>query len=688
MSNQRSLSRSFAAGEITPELFGRLDLTAFQTGLATCRNFEALPHGPVANRPGFEFVHAARYAGVKSRLIPFVYSNEQTFAIEFGSLYLRFHTMGGTLLDGSAPYEIATPYLIDDLFELHYVQSSDVLTITHPSYAPRELRRLGALNWQLATIAFTPSISPPTSPTASPTAGTGTAANIDHVYVITSLKETTLEESVASVSATASNDLTLQGAFNDVEWIAATDATRYNVYKLSNGLYGYIGQTATLTFTDDNVLPDTSKTPPELSNPFDIADNYPAAVSYFEQRRVFGGTNNKPQSLAMTRSGTESNLSASIPTRDDDAVLFRIAAREANKIQHIVPLLDLILLTSSAVWRVTSVNSDAITPTSISVKPQSYVGASSVQPIATGSSLLYAQARGGRVREVSYSQDSMGRVGYGNIDVTLMAPHLFDFKTITDMAFARTPYPVLWCVSSDGRLLGLTYVPEQKVLGWHQHDTDGLFESVCVVPEGNEDAVYVVVKRSVNGSEVRYVERLHTRQFTTLADAFFVDSGLTYDGTAATVISGLTHLEGKTVNILADGAVMPQQIVRQGRVTLQEAASLAHIGLPITADIKTMPIAVEQIGAFGQGRPKNINKVYLRVSRSSGVFAGPDLAHLREFKQRTTETYGTPPALIESEEIEIQCDPSWNQNGHIFVRQIDPLPLTITSMCLEGAFGG
>jgi hypothetical protein len=687
MSNPRTLSRSFAAGEITPELYGRLDLASYQTGLSTCRNFITLPHGPAANRPGTEFVLEVKNSAKRTRLVTFAYSTTQTFALEFGEFYVRFHTLGGTLLSGSAPYEVVTPYVEADLFDLHFVQSADVLTITHPNYAPRELRRLGATNWTLTTISFVPSINAPTGQAAAATAGTGTASPIDHVYVITSLAADTLEESVASGTCTANNDLALDGAYNTVTWSAATSATRYNIYKKSNGLFGYIGQTSELTFKDDNIIPDVSRTPPELSNPFSSASNYPGAVSYYEQRRTFAATANKPQNVWLTRSATESNLSASIPVRDDDAISFRIAAREANSIRHIVPLSELILLTSSAEWKVTSVNSDALTPTSLQVKPITYVGASNVQPVVTGSSLLYPAAKGGRLRELVYTQSATGAVGYSNTDVSLMAPHLFDFKTISDLAFARTPYPVVWAVSSDGTLLGLTYVPEQKVAGWHRHDTDGVFESVCVVTEGNEDALYVVVNRTINGVQKRYVERMHSRQFDDLADAFFVDCGLTYEGAPASTISGLSHLEGKTVAILADGAVHPPETVVGGAISLVEPASKVTIGLPITADLETLPLAYDQAPAFGQGRPKNVSKVFLRVYRSSGVFAGPDANNLREYKQRTTEVYGAPPALV-TDEIEVMLSSSWNASGKVFVRQTDPLPLTVTAMTIEAAVGG
>jgi hypothetical protein len=240
-------------------------------------------------------------------------------------------------------------------------------------------------------------------------------------------------------------------------------------------------------------------------------------------------------------------------------------------------------------------------------------------------------------------------------------------------------------VSTAGKLLGITYVPEHNVGAWHQHDTDGTFESCCVVSEGNEDHLYVVVKRTIGGVTKRYVERMASRQFVDPADAFFVDSGLTYDGTPVDEISGLGHLEGKTVNILADGAVHPQRVVTGGSITLDVEASVIHVGLPIIADMQTLPLAFET-EAYGQGRVKNVNQVWLRVFRSSGIFVGPTPDDLVEAKQRTTEPYGAAPEL-KSEEINVMVTPTWADSGSVYVRQSDPLPLTIVAMTLEVAIG-
>lgn len=682
MPNVRTLQRSFSGGEVTPELYGRIDDAKYQVGAGKMRNFIALPQGPAVNRPGFAFVREVKDSTKRVRLIPFTYSTTQTMVIELGAGYFRFHTQGATLMNGSVPYEIANPYAESDLFDIHYVQSADVLTLVHPNHAPRLLRRLGALNWQLVNETFGSIVSAPGAPSVS---GSGfTTVKYNYTYVVTAVDSDLISESPASASTTVGSNLYETGCTNTISWSAVSGASRYNVYKLQGGLYGYIGQTSGTSIIDDNIAPDLSKTPPIYETVFDSTGNYPGAVSYFEQRKCFAGTTNKPQNIWMTKSGTESSMSYSLPVRDDDRISFRVAAREANTIRHIVPLTQLLLLTSSAEWRVSSVNSDAITPSTISVRPQSYVGASNVQPVIINNTLMYCAARGGHVRELAYNWQASGFI---TGDMSLRATHLFDTFDIADMTYAKAPQPIVWFVSTSGKLLGLTYVPEQQVGAWHQHDTDGAFETCTTVAEGGEDFLYVIVRRTINGVSKRYVERMATRLFATPADAFFVDCGATYNGVPNDVISGLSWLEGKTVNILADGAVHPQRVVTGGSITLDIEASKIQIGLPIEADLQTLPLAMQVDGGFGQGRYKNVNKAWLRVYRSSGIFIGPNPENLVEAKQRTVELYGSPPAL-KSEEIQVMLTPTWADNGQVYIRQSDPLPLTIVSLTLEVALGG
>lgn len=678
--NTRTYKASFNGGELTPEFFGQIGDAKFQTGLALCRNFVVKPQGPIENRAGFAFVREVKNSAKAVRLLPFTFSTTQTMILELGAGYFRFHTQGATVLNGDAPYEIANPYAEVDLFNIHTTQSGDVLTLVHPKYPPMELRRLGATNWALAPINFTPTVVPPSNVTA--TASPGGTGVLMH-YVVTTLSSDGLTQSVASIAGDCYNNIYAVGAYNTISWTApagsTTGTTQYLVYKYVGGTYGYIGRTTETSLVDDNIAADMSITPPSYDQVFQAPGDYPAATNYYEQRRVFGGTNNAPQKIWGTRSGTESDMSYSLPTKDDDRIAFRIAALQANTIRHVVPLSDLLVLTSSAEFRVTSINTDALTPTSFSVKPQSYIGASNVQPVIINSNLLYGAARGGHMREMAYSRDANG---YMSGDLSLRSIHLFDDYELVDMAYAKAPIPIVWAVSSSGKLLGLTYVPEQQVGAWHQHDTDGVFESCAVVAEGREDVLYVVVRREIAGVQRRYVERLASRKFGALANAFFVDSGATYSGEPTTTISNLTWLEGKSVSILADGAVHPQRVVTDGAIILDNAASLVHVGLPITADAKTLPLAAQIDTGYGQGRVKNVNKVWMRVVGSSGIFAGPSVDKLVQFKQRTTEPYGTAPAL-RTDEIELDVRPDWGNDAAIVVRQSDPLPITITSMSME-----
>lgn len=752
---QRPLVRSFAGGEITPELFARLDLSKYQTGLALCSNFWVLPHGPAQNRPGLAYVLEVRDSTQTARLIPFAYNTAQTFALEFNGSFIRFHTQGGTLLEAAknitaitnanpakltiaahgyttgqwaqlagitgitalngrfvkvtvvdannvtiaAPdgtgidttfspgfggagnaarvYEIASPYAAADLFDLHYTQSADVLTLVHPGYAPRELRRLGATNWTLTAISFVPTVLAPTSVTATPTGAGATS----YSYVVTSVTQTGFEESTASTpAATCTNDLTLAGHSNAVTWAAATGAIRYNVYKLQNGLYGYIGQTDGLTFTDGNITADVSSTPPLLNNPF--TTDWPGAVGYFEQRRIFAGTPLKPQNVWMTKSATESNLQYSIPTRDSDSIGFRVTSHDANTIRHIVALPVLVMLTSGGEWDVVTANSDVMTPASVKPVQQDAQGANNAQPLVVGKQVIYAQAAGCRVRQLSYTWQSQG---YVSEDLSVMAPHLTDTYTITDMAYRKAPYKMGWFVRSDGVLLGLTYLPEQQVVGWHQHGTQGAFESVCAVAESGETALYTVVKRTINARTVRYVERLASRVIATPADAFFVDSGTTYSGAPAATLSGLWHLIGQTVSVLGDAAVYPPQVVAaDGTITLPHTVSKAQIGLPITARLQLLPLAYEAAPAFGSGYMQNVNKAWLRLFQSSGVWVGPSFDKLYPMKQRTTEPYDSPPALL-SGVYEFTVEPKWGLDATVCIQQQDPLPVTLQAVTLDVA---
>lgn len=821
MSSSSVMQRSFSGGEIAPALGARTDQVKYATGLRVCRNFIVARGGGVFNRPGTRFVAEVKDSSKAVRLIKFVFNAEQTYVLEFGHLYMRVFRAGAAVdvagddapdawdggtayvlgdLAGDAGvsyycilghtnqqppngtywypltdhiYEIPTPYEEGDLADLHTVQSADVVTIAHPSHAPRQLARYGHTRWTLTAISFAPTQQPPTSPIATK----GGAGALTFDYRVTAVAEETYEESLPTATASATSAAApSSSAPHVISWTApAGGAAEYNVYKALNGVYGYIGVAQGLTFNDTGITADVSRTPPTARNPFDGAGKYPSVVTYFQQRLTFAASDNEPEKVWMSKTANFHNFTVSSPLQDDDAVTFTVTGRSVNAIRHVVDIGKMILLTGGGEWTAEGDEAGVIRPSAINLRQQSYQGAAggSLAPIIVGNSLLYCQARGSVVRDLRYSLETDG---YAGNDLTVFASHLFDGPpgyTIATWDYQQIPHSVVWACRSDGALLGMTYLREHQVWGWHRHDTtDGQFEQVCCVPEGDEDAVYVVVCREVDGSSVRYVERMATRRVADVVDAFFVDAGLSYDGRnadagltmtlsggstwsftedltltssasffaeaeignaivltvdgvtlrltitayssatevtvradrnvpepfrdtaiadwsrAVDVVAGLDHLEGCTVSVLADGNVEPQAVVADGQITLQRPCSVIHVGLPITADIETLNMDMPP-GAGGTlaDKPKLITRVSLLVESSRGIYVGPDAEHLFEHKQRETENYGDPIALATGA-IEVPVESVWNDNGRIFIRQADPLPLTVLAAVPSLTAGG
>jgi hypothetical protein len=414
--------------------------------------------------------------------------------------------------------------------------------------------------------------------------------------------------------------------------------------------------------------------------------DYPSSVCYFEQRRVFGGTRLYPQGVWATRTGTESDLNYSIPSRTDDSIAFEVASRRATPIRHLVPMGHLVALTDAAEYRLTPLQSDVWGPETVSSRLQGSNGASSVRPVASGDRLVYCAARGGRVREMGFDAASQGFAGH---DLSLRAAHLFEGYDIVDMAEMKAPHPIVWCVSSSGDLLGLTFLPDQHVAGWHKHTLSGEVESCCVVSEDDEDRLYVVVKRTiqtaVNPGVKRYIERLSPFKFGDLENAVFVDSALTQTITGTTV-SGLSYLEGETVDAFADGAYDGEHTVTSGAITLNTSVTSATVtvGYPIASTLRTMPFTAQMVG-WGSGRRKNVERVDVRVAESMPFEAGP-----------STDTDELAPLGVEwatagelqNGVAEVPVYGEWNADGQITIYQDEPYPLTVVGITLHVALGG
>lgn len=765
------LQPSFAAGELSPSLYSRVDLARYQIGLKTCRNFVVMAQGGIRNRAGTRFVDLTT-SNLRCRLIRFKFSIDDACVLVFGANTMRVVRNGAYILSGGIPYQISTPWSLADVDQLNYTQSADVMTFVHTSHRPRELKRFANDNWTLTEPNYVPAIAAPASATA--VAATGTGATQNWTYQVTAVYDdaNSLEESLP-VTSNAVTVYNSDGFTATISWAPVGTATYYNVYKDRSGagVYQFTGRASTTSLIDRNILPTVGDGPPTGLDPFVGAGNYPGAVGYYQQRKVYGGTLNRPQTSWFSRAGVFNNFGYSTPQKDDDAITWTMASNEVNRIMNYLPLRQLITLTNGAEWSIQGGTSGFSSKT-INGDPQSYNGSGYVRPVVLNDTAMYLQNNGRSVYGLNYSLESDG---LSSDDLTIWSKHLFRDYGITDWSYqGRNNESIVWCVRSDGGFLGLTYLRKQDVIAWHRHDTDGIVESICSVPEGSDDVVYMVVQRTASPGIVNHcIESMQTREIPLLpgsterdiAMGFFVDCGLTYNGRAlstqiatlttastaggdapwmypqpltinlsgpffsapdnettilltgtdgetvrvqitalptastATVIpqsivpaslrgiaaarwararttfSGLSHLEGHLVSILADGNVAPQEVVTGGSVTIEDPSGVVHIGLPYVSDAETLRINLTGQETLND-KHKTVTSVMLIVDESRGIFAGKDADNLFEFKQREFEDYNDPVDLL-SGEAQISITNDWDGQGQVFIRQTDPLPLTI-----------
>ncbi len=615
--------RSFVGGEIAPVLYARPDLQKVATGVRTMRNVFVGKAGGAYNRPGTNFICEVKDSTKTVRLIPFEFSDDQTYMLEFGDEYMRplrsgsqqydltltitgisnanpgvvtytgtdpangdevyisgvigalgqyvnnrnfrvanvntgantfelntlagaaFTTVGlgsyGSAGTAKRVYTIVSPYDYLDLPNLKFVQSADVITITHPSYEVKRLSRSGHTSWSFAsggqpgqpTSYYLPSINPPTAATA--TNSPGTAA----YFYITAIKDGTFEESwVSAGSFITTATFPASGANVTVGWTASTGAVRYNIYKETYQGFGFIGTTTAVSFVDGGIVQDFTRQPPMIASAllFDATGEYPAATGLCQQRLALGGANNTPQQLRMSVIGSHMNFTQQVPTQDDSPICINVGGVKGGTIRHIVDAGKTLVFTSSGEYALGDDSSGVITPESTGQKQLSANGSSHLAPILVNGGVLYVQDRGNTVLSLGLGSD-----GIGNDDLTIFASHLLEGKELVDWTYQQIPNSIVWAVRDDGELLGMTYNQKQGILAWHHHDFDGTVENVCAINEGTEHAVYLVIKRTINSATKRYIERLATRFVTeaTIEDAVFMDCTQAYDGrnTVATTMT-------------------------------------------------------------------------------------------------------------------------------------------------------
>lgn len=740
MPTESTFQRAFAGGELAPALAARADQAKYITGLRTCRNFIVLRSGGVANRPGTRYVNETKTSSVATFLLRYVSEIAgDSVLIEAGPGYLRFYKNGGLVtLAGVVAWNGATNYAIGDIalsggvnyycIKAHlnhvppnatywyampanilevptpfgtagfkWVQSGNVITMTSHLVPPYELVYASLTHWAIQAVTTAPAIDPPTA-----LAGVaGAAGTRSFTYVVTAAAVGSYEESTKSASFQINTAAApTPAAPNTLSWTPpAQAAAEYYIYldDTGNGTFGFIGTaTGLTTFADPGLTPDYTLTPPLPRILFAATDDYPASAAYYQQRRFFANTNHNPDAIWGSRIGLYSNFNISSPLQDDDAITFRIAGNEHNPVRNMLGLKTLNVLTDAGVWTVGQPK-QALSPGNLPADQETYAGTADLRPVVIGNAILYLQARGAIIRDLQFDLQVEGLAGR---DMTLFASHLFNGFTIDAMDFQQTPNSIVWVCRSDGTLLGLTYIREQEIWGWHRHDTGaaGKFEDVCVVPEPGEDTTYVMVRRTINGFTKRYIEKLERREILNFnVDSFFVDAGLTYNGAPATSIGGLAHLEGQIVAVVGDGRVIfngdptaanaAAFTVTAGVVpALLPASSVIHAGLPIRyAEIETLDLDVE--GAEIRPKKKRVASLNVLIENSVRTWsAGPTAARLVPVQLNPAEGGLAGVAFTGQEEISLSSD--FNDYGRVLIRHTDPLPLTILGLLPNVQIGG
>ena len=646
---------SFVSGELGPKLDGRTDFDKYNSGCKKLENFLVHPQGAATRRVGTQFISEVKDSTKKTRLIPFEFSTEQTYILEFGDQYIRFYKDKGQIQSGGSAYEISSPYLEAELFEIKFAQSADVMYICHPNHDVRKLSRTGHTSWTLSQIEFT-----------------------DGPYLSTNTTSTTM-----TPSATTGSGITITASANT---FASTDVDR--LIRFSNG-YAKITGFNSATEVDADVKDDfdnTTATSDWKLGAFSDTTGHPSCVSFFEQRLVFAGTTNEPQTLYFSKAGDYENMTTGVNA--DDAMVYTIASNQVNRIRYLKSQRTLIVGTTGGEFTVSADGTDAaITPTNITIKRQSAYGSADVDAQAAGNSILFLQKAKRKIRELQYNFDVDGYVA---ADLTILNDAVTT-SGINEMAYQQEPDSILWCVRDDGVLAGLTYQRGENVIAWHKHIFGGSFSSGDAVCESiatisgdlTEDELWVIVKRTIDGNTVRYVECFANFDFdeTDATDFRFLDSHLTYDGSATTSITGLDHLEGETVGVLADGATHADKTVSSGSITLDRSTEKAVVGLKYGSVLQTMRIEGGAAEGTSQGKTKRISKVVLRLFETVGAKVGPTEDNLETIPFRSSsDPMDTPVSTLIAGDKEIEFRDDYNSDGFIVVKQDQALPLSVLAI--------
>lgn len=614
------LQTNFVGGELSPRLYGRPDLQRYNDSLKRARDVVIYQHGGARGRPGTDYVGAVKTSSKSTRLVPFVFSATDAYLLEFGDLYIRVWR------DGSMLVEVTSPYTEAQIFDLDYSQGADTMFIVHPSVAPQRLQRWSDTRWVIEACPFDPvpfdevGLYANIAITLGAVTGSTTATAGASLFLASDVGRTisylggiaaiTVVNSATSADVTVSSDfstVSLPGngwRINGSPQTTCTPTDKDPVGKVTTltlGAAGWrstdVGKFVTLngglleitayssgTAVSARILSELAHTTAAEASAWTLesaawnaVDGYPRAVTLFEQRAVYAGTSRDPQTLWASRIGLYYDFTKGV--LDDDAYSYDIQSDEVNPILYLSSGRDLAALTYGGVWVFAGGLEKPITPTNVRARQQGKNGADDVRPEQVDEDLYYVQRSRERLRSLWYQTDLQS---YDDDEASQLFQHLT--SGLAGMTYQATPERVLWAWKDDGTFLGITCARKQNGLRAPALCTiagSGVVESMATIPEDGEDATYLIVRRTVNGSTARYIERLTWDTY--------LDSQKTVTlSPASDTVTGLSHLEGLEVAAVADGVDIGDFTVASGSITITRDADEVIVGLRFTPTLKLL----------------------------------------------------------------------------------------------------
>ena len=715
MPRVNAIQTNFTAGEFSPKLLGRTDIARYNNAVSKLENCIPLIYGGAKNRDGTLFVKPAKFPNKVTVLVPFAYNVLQTYMLEFGDFYMRvFKNKAQIETSPGVPYEIVTPYSEAMLRKIDFQQSADTMFIENELIYPQRLRRFNDTAWDLNNapitaepydeIGFTPNASLTLSSIAvgagrvatSSTpqfeasdvgrylfSGAGTAqitgfTNTSNVVINTTIAFTSVNVAAGSWTLDTSPQTSLTPSAANVVGtqinltlaIGGWRSGDLNKYvKINGGLVKINGVSSNLVATGiiKVNLTSTTASPPLAwslnSSIWGNGQGYPRTGLLHQQRLFLAGSTKRPQALAGSQTGGFLNFQ--LATNDDDAFLFNIAQSQ-DQIIHLTQVREMLSLGSGGLFSITGGVEKPITPTNIQVKSQSEDGTSDVRPVKIGNEIYYVSRSGKRLFSTNYN---IQIDGFDVVDVSKVAEHLPQ-SGIVDMSYQKDPDSVLQLVLTNGRLATVTIDRSENVTGWASQVTDGIYESIATIPIDGAQQTWAVVKRTINGVDTRYIEVFEPG--LKLDAAIMGVSAL-----GADIWTGLNHLEGKSVSVLADGVVMGNFTVVAGQIQLPRSAKTVSIGLGYVSTIKLLPVEIVSQSGSSQGVNVRTGRCTIKFFESIGCTFNTEVIPFRKFGVGIFDKPVLPFTGVKKVDLL-----GWDDDnaGVVTIVQNQPLPMHVLSV--------